>query len=238
MSAVDPGTAQRLREAYGHLDGKELLEALIHGELRGRIAVTSSFGAESAVLLDLVAQVDPATPVIFLDTGELFDETVAYRHELEVRLGLTNIIVVRPTPEELSEAEDLWRDDIDRCCELRKVRPLARVTRAFDALVDGRKRAHGFERQHLSTIEDGIGVVKVSPLANWTSAQIEAAFVSRDLPRHALVGQGYRSIGCWPCTRPTQDGESPRAGRWAGKAKTECGIHTTDLDLGRDGAGI
>ncbi|MDO8608530.1 MAG: phosphoadenylyl-sulfate reductase [Phaeospirillum sp.] len=236
MSAIDPGTAQRLKALYGHLDGKELLEALLLGELRGRIAVTSSFGAESAVLLDLVAEVDPATPVIFLDTGELFDETVAYRVELERKLGLTNVIVVRPTAEELAEAEDLWRDDIDRCCELRKVRPLARVTRAFDALVDGRKRAHGFDRESVGSIEDGIGVIKVSPLASWSAERIEQAFIARELPRHPLVAQNYRSIGCWPCTRPVEPGQSARAGRWAGQAKTECGIHT--LAFGRDGAGI
>jgi phosphoadenosine phosphosulfate reductase len=236
MSVIEPRTAERLKAAYGHLDGKELLAALVGGELKGRIAVTSSFGAESAVLLDLVAEVDPGLPVIFLDTGELFDETVEYRRTLEQRLGLTNIIVVRPTEQELAEAEELWRDDIDRCCELRKVRPLARVTRAFDALVDGRKRAHGFEREHLSTIEDGIGVIKVSPLANWSSAEIDAHFKTRDLPRHPLVAQNYRSIGCWPCTRPVDPGQPARAGRWAGKAKSECGIHT--LILGSDGAGI
>ena len=234
--SVELGTAQRLRALFGHLDGKDLLEALIHGELRGRIAVTSSFGAESAVLLDLVAAVDPATPVIFLDTGELFDETLAYRYQLERRLGLTNIMVVRPTEAELAEAEDLWRDDVDRCCELRKVRPLARVTRGFDALVDGRKRAHGFERQDISTIEDGAGIIKISPLANWSTERIERSFAERGLPRHPLVEQNYRSIGCWPCTRPVEPGQPARAGRWAGVAKSECGIHT--LVLGRDGAGI
>lgn len=236
MSAIDPGTAQRLKSLYGHLDGKELLEVLIRGELRGRLAVTSSFGAESAVLLDLVAQVDPATPVIFLDTNELFDETLAYRLDLEKRLGLTNVIVVRPNDEELAQAEDLWREDIDRCCELRKVRPLARVTRAFDALVDGRKRAHGFERGGISSIEDGGGVIKISPLASWSAERIEQAFAERNLPRHPLVAQNYRSIGCWPCTRPVDPGQPARAGRWAGKTKSECGIHT--LVFGSDGAGI
>ncbi|OAN44691.1 phosphoadenosine phosphosulfate reductase [Paramagnetospirillum marisnigri] len=223
--AVAPGTVERLRTSFGHLDGKALLEALILGDLKGRIAVTSSFGAESAVLLDLVAQVDPTVPVIFLDTGELFDETVEYREALQHRLGLTNLVVARPTAEDKAAAEELWRSDVDLCCELRKVRPLARVTRGFDALVDGRKRAHGAERQALSTIEESGGVIKVSPLATWSAEDIEDAFVARDLPRHPLVAQGYRSIGCWPCTRPTQPGESPRSGRWAGLAKTECGIH-------------
>ena len=212
--SVERGTAQRLRALFGHLDGKDLLEALIHGELRGRIAVTSSFGAESAVLLDLVAQVDPAMPVIFLDTGELFDETLAYRTRLEHRLGLSNVIVVRPTAEERAEAEDLWCNDIDRCCRLRKVQPLVRATAGFEALVDGRKRAHGFERQDVGTIEGAAGIIKISPLADWSAERIERAFIDRDLPRHPLVAQNYRSIGCWPCSRPTLPGEPVRAGRW------------------------
>jgi len=227
--------AERLNAAYGHLDGKDLLLALAGSELAGTMAVTSSFGAESAVLLDLVAEVDPALPVIFLDTGELFDETVAYQRDLIRALGLTNIIVVRPTEAERAEAEELWRRDVDQCCELRKVRPLARATAGYGAMIDGRKRAHGFERENLPVIEAGGEFIKISPLAPWSPERIEARFTERSLPRHPLVAQGYRSIGCWPCTRPVAAGESPRAGRWAGLAKTECGIH--NLDLGRAGTG-
>lgn len=222
--------------AYGHLGGKDLIRVMTQQVFPGRIAVTSSFGAESAVLLDLVAQVDPGVPVIFLDTGELFDETLEYRYRLERQLGLTNVVVVRPSSEDLAEAEDLWRTDHDRCCYLRKVLPLARATEGYAALIDGRKQAHGFERQDLSSIQMVGGVAKISPLANWGEDDVQKAFRERGLPAHPLVEQGYRSIGCWPCTRPTKPGESPRAGRWAGSAKTECGIHT--LVLGRDGAGI
>jgi len=134
-------------KAYGHLGGKDLIQVMTQQVFKGRVAVTSSFGAESAVLLDLVAQVDPSVPVIFLDTGELFDETLEYRYRLERQLGLTDVRVVRPSSEDLSEAEDLWRTDHDRCCYLRKVLPLARATEGFAALIDGRKQAHGFERQ-------------------------------------------------------------------------------------------
>lgn len=215
-------------EALSRLDGKDLI-AQAAQSFAGRIAVTSSFGAESAVLLDLVAAVDPGLPVIFLDTGELFDETLAYRLELERRLGLTNVVVVRPTDAERADADELWQHDAERCCELRKVRPLARAMAPFTALIDGRKRAHGFARDSLATVEQVGGVVKISPLANWSEAEIEAHFVARDLPRHPLVAQGYRSIGCWPCTRPTRPGEPARAGRWAGSAKTECGIHTVPM---------
>lgn len=229
MSAVDP------LAAYGQLDGKALIKAIL-AHFPGRVAVTSSFGAESAVLLDLVAQVDPSVPVIFLDTDELFDETVEYRYRLERQLGLTDLRIVRPTDEELAEAADLWRTDHDRCCELRKVLPLARAVAGFAALIDGRKRAHGFGREDLSSVQVAGGVVKVSPLATWDEDDIQQAFVTRNLPHHPLVAQGYRSIGCWPCTRPTAPGEPARAGRWAGSGKTECGIH--NLTYGTDGAGI
>lgn len=213
-----------LRESYGHLDGKDLIAAM--AELfAGRIAVTSSFGAESAVLLDLVAQVDPNLPVVLLDTGELFDETVAYRYQLERTLGLTNVIVARPNEVERAEAEELWSTDPDRCCELRKVRPLARAVAPFVALIDGRKRAHGADRAALDPINGTGAQIKISPLARFSEDDVNAAFAKRNLPRHPLVAQGYRSIGCWPCTRPIQPGESLRSGRWAGCAKTECGIH-------------
>ncbi|MGE5476539.1 MAG: phosphoadenylyl-sulfate reductase [Bacteroidales bacterium] len=220
-------------EALSRLEGGELIAAAAR-HFAGRIAVTSSFGAESAVLLDLVAVVDPGLPVIFLDTGELFDETLEYRDTLARRLGLTNVVVVRPTDAERKEAEELWQADAERCCELRKVRPLARAVAGFEALIDGRKRAHGFERGELATVQQSGGVVKISPLANWSEADIEARFLARELPRHPLVAQGYRSIGCWPCTRPTQPGEPARAGRWAGSAKTECGIHTVPLGTVKD----
>lgn len=222
MSAIDPVAA------FGHLSGKALIEAVL-AHYPGKVAVTSSFGAESAVLLDLVAQVDPAVPVIFIDTGELFDETVEYRYQLERRLGLSDLRVVRPTEAERAAAEDLWRTDPDQCCELRKVRPLARAVADFTVLIDGRKRAHGFGREALSSVEPAGGVLKVSPLASWGEEDIQNAFAARNLPRHPLVARGYRSIGCWPCTRATAPGEPARAGRWAGSAKTECGIHTVPL---------
>ena len=224
MNALDLSLpAERLRAAYGHLAGRELIAAIL-AELPGRVAVTSSFGVESAVLLDLVAQVDRSVPVVFLDTGALFDETLAYRDQLQRRLGLTDLRIVRPIPAEEAEADELWRTDPDRCCELRKVRPLARAVAGFAALIDGRKRAHGFERSGLSAIEVA-SVIKVSPLWSWGEDEVRAAFAARDLPAHPLLAQGYRSVGCWPCTRPTGPDEPARAGRWAGSAKTECGIH-------------
>jgi phosphoadenosine phosphosulfate reductase len=220
--AVSEATA--LQRAWGHLEGRALIAEAAR-RFAGGLAAISSFGAESAVLLDLVAQVDAALPVLFVDTCELFDETLAYRDTLVRHLGLTNVRAVRPTPDERAEAEDLWRTDPDRCCHLRKVAPLARAMAPFSALIDGRKRAHGFERATLSAFEAGGRIVKISPLWSWTAERIEACFVARRLPRHPLVAQNYRSIGCWPCTRPVAPGEPARAGRWAGSVKTECGIH-------------
>lgn len=212
----------------GHLDGRDLIAA-VTAAWPGRIAVISSFGAESAVLLDLVASIDRTIPVITLDTGELFDETVEYICDLSNYLGLRDVRIVRPGQGALAEAEDLWRSNPDRCCELRKVLPLERAVAGFEVLIDGRKQMHGFERENLTSVAVSGAFLKVSPLARWDEHAIDAAFHDRDLPRHPLVELGYRSIGCWPCTRVTAPGEAPRAGRWAGCAKTECGIHTRPL---------
>lgn len=218
-------TVESLRRAYGHLEGAALIEGLRRA-FPDTLAVTSSFGAEAAVLLDLVAQVDRTIPVIFLDTDALFDETLAYRDRLVRRLGLAEVRLIRPTAGDLIAADELWRSDPDRCCHLRKVIPLARATAGFRVLVDGRKRYHGGDRQAIEVIEGGErGIIKASPLARWSRLQIDAAYVERDLPRHPLEAGGYTSIGCWPCTRPIKSGEGLRAGRWAGSAKTECGIH-------------
>jgi len=222
MSTEDLG---RLRARHGHRDGADLIAAL-RGEYGDKFAVISSFGIESAVLLDLVAGVDKAIPVIFLDTGELFDETHAYVAKLTEWLGLSDLRHILPNREELAEAEELWRSNTDRCCFLRKVAPLHRAAQGFSVLADGRKRFHGAERTKLSTFEEGaMGIIKVSPLARWSEIEIQEHFRRRNLPEHPLAAQGFRSVGCWPCSRAAKPGEGPRDGRWAGSGKAECGIH-------------
>ncbi len=221
--------AEALQRRYGTLDGLDLLRPMIEDVFRGRIALVSSFGTESAVLLDLVAQVDPATPVLVLDTGQLFEETRRYWQELEARLGLTDLRVLEPEPARLA-AEDpdkqLWYFDPDHCCALRKVAPLQRGLAPFAAWITGRKRFQGGLRRELPSIErDTDGRVKINPLARWTPERVEAQFAARGLPRHPLEAEGYRSIGCMPCTDRTAPGEDPRAGRWRHLPKTECGIH-------------
>jgi len=222
---MNDGVIGQLRARHGHHDGAELISAL-RDEFGGRFGVISSFGIESAVLLDLVASVDKAIPVIFLDTNELFDETHAYKAQLEAHLGLSDIRQILPDDAELREAEEMWRLDPDRCCFLRKVAPLQRAAEGFSVLADGRKRFHGANRSALSTFEPGAkGVIKVSPLARWSEEQIREHFQRRGLPAHPLAAQGFRSVGCWPCSRAARPGEGPRDGRWAGKSKAECGIH-------------
>ncbi len=194
----------------------------------GRVALASSFGAESAVLLHLAARVAPHMPVLFLDTGKLFPETIAYRETIVSRLGLTAVRIVSPSPSKLQEHDPsgyLWRVDPDRCCDVRKAEPLAQVLTEFSAWITGRKRFQGHSRSDLPAFERDGSHVKVNPLANWSAADIENYLIEHSLPRHPLVARGYRSIGCTHCTSPTLPGEDARAGRWRNKGKTECGIH-------------
>jgi phosphoadenosine phosphosulfate reductase len=194
----------------------------------GRVAIVSSFGAESAVLLALVAEVDPSVPVLFVDTGQHFAETLAYRDELARLLGLSDLRSVSMRANEQAAQDpdgELWKYDPDACCRLRKVTPLERALAPFDAWVTGRKRHQAFTRVALPVVEKTDGKMKLNPLAAWSAAQIEAEMVRRNLPRHALSLAGYPSIGCAPCTRAVAEGEDPRSGRWAGTGKTECGIH-------------
>ncbi len=220
--------ARLLDRQYGDLPAADLVAVMLRQVFRRRIALVSSFGTESAVLLDLVARVDPATPVLFLDTGKLFAKTLHYRDVLAARLGLTDIRVLRPSARSL-KAEDrggaLWCVDADRCCHLRKVMPLARGLNGFDAWITGRKRFQAGERARLPAIEAGGERIKINPLASWTPADIAAYFATRNLPRHELEADGYRSIGCVPCTDRVNACEGPRAGRWRHTHKTECGIH-------------
>lgn len=220
--------AGELYERYRGLEGIDLLRAMIEKEYPGRIAVTSSFGAEAAVLLDMVARVDPSVPVLVLDTGKLFPETYDYIDKLSRHLKLSDVRLHRPSDEEVMVKDpdgELYRTDPDACCNMRKAEPLAQALRAFDCWITGRKRYHGAERSKLHTIEAQDGRIKVNPLATWDQAWIDDCFEERALPRHPLVAEGYLSIGCITCTAPVAPGEHVRSGRWKGAGKTECGIH-------------
>lgn len=195
----------------------------------GRLAAVSSFGTESAVLLKFVADVDRAIPVLFLNTGWLFEETLAYRDTLVRRLGLTDIRTIDPDAVTLQNDDperDLWFRDPDACCHIRKVGPLAAALRGFDGWLNGRKRFHGNERAGLAVVEADGPRLKFNPLANLTQADVRGIFDDFDLPRHPLERFGFASIGCTPCTSRTRPGEDVRAGRWRDRGKTECGIHS------------
>ncbi len=211
------------------LEGKHPLDILraALSEFKGRIALVSSFGAESAVLLHLVAQIDKDFPVIFIDTGKHFAQTLDYRDALTERLGLTNVSVATPDAQDLALEDpkgDLWKRDPDACCSVRKVIPNERALAPFAAWISGRKRHHGAVRAQLPVVDhDGLHY-KVNPLVAWGPKDISDYMRAHDLPPHPLVAEGFPSIGCWPCTSPTE-GTDARAGRWAGSGKSECGIH-------------
>lgn len=216
LSAVSADPVRLMRDA-AHL-------------LPGQVAVLSSFGAESALLLAVVAEAAPDTPVLFLQTGKHFPETLAYRAELARFLGLTNVRDIKPSPSAVAERDptgELWAFDPDACCKLRKVEPLDTATLPYAALVTGRKRVQASTRMALPIVEvKDDGQVRINPLAHWTADDITQEMHLRGLPPHPLVAQGYPSIGCEPCTLPVGEGQDARSGRWAGMAKTECGIHT------------
>ncbi len=217
LDMVDPSSAEAV------------LASTIRRDFPGRIALVSSFGAESAVLLHMVAEIEPALPVIFLDTGKLFAETLAYRDRLVARLGLTDVRSVRPSGAQLAAFDPegrLWRRDPDLCCAIRKTNPLDAALEGFAAWITGRKRSQGGARANLQPVQTGPdGRVTVNPLAYWNDAQIEAYFALHGLPPHPLQAEGYASIGCATCTERVAPGADKRAGRWAGLEKTECGIH-------------
>ena len=224
--------AIRLNRMFRGSDTDEWLRAAMEDDLLGDYATVSSFGAESAVLLHLLAQIDPAIPVLFLDTGKHFSETLAYRDDLVERLGLTNLVVLHPDLTELRSKDETglrWSYDPDGCCEIRKVRPLATALSKYDASFTGRKAFQSATRANLPRFEidssDAQGRLKVNPLIDWDAERVQDYIATHRLPRHPLVERGYPSIGCSPCTRPVGEGEDARAGRWSGWDKVECGIH-------------
>ena len=221
--------ADALNARFAGVDAATMLRALFAEGALGRVAVVSSFGTESAVLLHLVAEADPAIPVIFVDTLKMFPETLEYRDTLVERFELTNSTVIRPDPAVIAAKDEnglRWSWDPDGCCEIRKVEPLRRAKQGLDSWISGRKAFQSVTRQNLPRFEIEDGRLKVNPLGDWTKDDLDAYFAEHELPRHPLEAQGYLSVGCQPCTSTVAPGEDPRAGRWRGWDKTECGIHS------------
>lgn len=220
---------KRIFENYAGLEGVQLLGPILR-DFAGRAAVVSSFGAESAVLLHMVAQIDKATPIIFLDTGKHFWETLSYRSMLIDRLGLTGVRIITPDESDLAANDadgTLHKTNADTCCHIRKTIPLQKALEGFDVTISGRKRYHGAARATLDFLSIADDRLKVEPLAGFSALDIAAYMKANDLPAHPLTEIGYFSIGCEPCTQAGGTASDPRAGRWSGSAKTECGIHWT-----------
>ena len=225
----DLPSAQQLDRALHSASPADVIAAALRAVGREHLAVVSSFGTESAALLKVMADVDPAIPVIFLDTGWLFEETLAYRDTLTATLGLRDVRSIQPLEATLSRDDpdrDLWFSDPDACCRIRKVEPLARALAPFDAWINGRKRFQGGARAVIPVVENDGARLKFNPFANVSREEIAAIYTLAKLPPHPLAATGYLSVGCMPCTSRTSPDEDARAGRWRGRPKTECGIHT------------
>jgi phosphoadenosine phosphosulfate reductase len=227
--APDLPSAEGLDRALRNQSPAAVIAAALQTVGRERLALVSSFGTESAALLKVMADVDPAIPVIFLDTGWLFEETLAYRDTLIATLGLRDVRSIKPLEETLSREDpdrELWFSDPDACCRIRKVEPLARALAPFSAWINGRKRFQGGLRADIPVVEDDGARLKFNPFANISRQEIEAIYAAAKLPPHPLAAKGFMSVGCMPCTSRTSPDEDARAGRWRGRPKTECGIHT------------
>lgn len=223
------GRAERLNQRYRHHAASEVLRRAVNDPDLGRVALVSSFGAESVVLLHMVSVVAPGLPVLFIDTQMLFPETLDYQREVAAQLGLTNVQVIRASQQEIALTDPdgtLHKTAPDACCNLRKTVPLERALSGYDAWITGRKRFQGGERSVLEFFEpEPPARLRVNPLSHWRAEDVQEYMVENNLPRHPLVARGYPSIGCAPCTSPVKPGEDQRAGRWRGSEKTECGIH-------------
>jgi len=235
LEAPPPAIAARvarLNARYRHHGATAVLERALADPQVGRIALVSSFGAESVVLLHMISVMDRTTPVLFIDTEMLFPETLTYQAEVADKLGLADIRRIQADAAARAAhdpAGDLHARDPDACCALRKTEPLQRALAPFDAWITGRKRFQGAARADLAFFEDEAEQrIKVNPLAHWTRDDVQDYILNNRLPRHPLVRRGYPSIGCAPCTEPVGAGEDPRAGRWRGQDKDECGIHFVD----------
>jgi len=232
--AAHPFNLEKINQ---ELEGKkpEEIVAWTIREFSGRIAATSSFGPESGVLLHMVSRIDPAVPILFLETGYHFPETLEYQATLTKLFGLINVIDLKADPKRKAEVVKQYEGvpyekNPDLCCQINKVEPIDLALKDYDAWMSGIRRHQTDFRKSVRIFEEykkgDSELFKISPLANLTSRELWWYLKEHRIPKHPLYDKGYLSVGCWPCTRPVQDGDDERSGRWAGKAKTECGIHT------------
>ncbi len=225
-----------LNQRYRHHSATSVMQGALQNA--GDIALVSSFGAESVVLLHMAAVIDRNVPVLFIDTELLFTETLVYQADVSERLGLSNVHIIRADDIAARDPYGALRfSNPDACCALRKTEPLQKALGPFDGWITGRKRFQSGQRAALDffEVEAGTGRIKVNPLAHWAPEDVRAYMDENRLPRHPLVAQGYPSIGCAPCTSAVTAGEDMRAGRWRDTNKDECGIHFANGKAARTG---
>lgn len=230
--------ADALKARSGELEGRPPAEILSWAfrEYAPRVGISTAFGVEGCALIDMAVKLDPGVQVFTVDTDFLFPETYALMQRIVDRYGITLTSIkgtVSKAEQEQRHGLALYQRDPDLCCALRKVEPTQRAVEGLDAWVAGLRRDQGKSRAGIQILErydhdDGTPLIKINPLATWTRKDTWAYVLEHQVPYNALLDQGYKSIGCWPCTRPVADGQDERAGRWAGtdKAGGECGIHT------------
>lgn len=229
---IDTNRVEALDRALKTASPTAIIAAALEAVGRERLALVSSFGTESAALLKVMADVDSSIPVIFLDTGWLFEETLTYRDTLIATLGLKDVRSIKPLDQNLDRGDperELWFNDPDKCCFIRKVEPLSEALEPFDAWINGRKRFQGGQRADIPVVENDGQRMKFNPFANVSRGDIEAIYASAKIPPHPLAASGFLSVGCVPCTARGATNEDARAGRWRGRGKTECGIHTMTI---------
>lgn len=218
-----------LNRQMKNIDPVKVLELAIATAVAGRVALVSSFGVESIVLLHMVSRINPDLPILFIDTQMLFAETLIYQREVARKLGLSDVRRIGPDATDIFQHDPyrtLNNSDMNACCDLRKTRPLQHALNGFDAWITGRKRYQSGVRAQLEHFErDNDGRIKVNPLAHWQPSDLGNYVDIHRLPRHPMSRRGFKSVGCSPCTSSVNPGEDTRAGRWRGHSKTECGIH-------------
>lgn len=225
--------AAALEARHGGLTPQKIIAVSIDRFGVEGIAMVSSFGADSAVLLHMASEIDKSLPILFLDTGKHFGETLDYRDALIADFGLRDVRILTPEEAALRDKDPdgtLHQRDTDACCDIRKVEPLARGVEPFKAWFTGRKRFQASTRSSLAAFESVGPRLRINPLAAWATADLAEYMRTYNLRENPLVAYGYLSIGCFPCTQPVKPGEDARSGRWAGQAKVECGIHLPGLD--------
>jgi phosphoadenosine phosphosulfate reductase len=224
---------------------REILRWVLEDSGLERVAIASAFQAEGTVVIHLASQIRPDVPILFLETGFQFAETLAFKERLTERLGLNVVELVGEYSNDRQAAEfgpRLYERDPELCCEINKVRPMFEALRGLDAWITSVRRDSSPTRADTPVVdryelEPGRDIVKVNPMATWTRQDVWRYLKEQDLPHNPLYDLGYASIGCAPCTRLRFAGEPERAGRWAGIAKWECGIHVAESAVVPDEAG-